>query len=141
MGMDGNGWVQTSSPFSPRTGRPRSSKTSTAMPSAAHWISPRHTGAMGLPMTKQETMSVPPEIDDRQQVALDRRVDEVEALRRSGEPVDVMLRRLPRSWVDRHEPALLTASMYLAEVPKSVIRSASASRTGRCRPGWNGEPS
>ncbi len=25
-----------------------------------------HTGSTGLPMAKQETMSVPPEIDDRQ---------------------------------------------------------------------------
>ena len=29
------------------------------------WISPRHTGPIGLPSTKHDTMSVPPEIEDR----------------------------------------------------------------------------
>jgi len=33
------------------------------MPSARHWISPRHTGIVGLPIPKHATMSVPPEID------------------------------------------------------------------------------
>ena len=66
IGIEGNGWVQTSSPFSPLSGRPCSSKTSTAMPRPLAWISPRHTGPAGLPSTKQETMSVPPEMDERQ---------------------------------------------------------------------------
>ena len=35
----------------------------TAMPNARHWISPRYTGNTGLPSTKQETISVPPEIE------------------------------------------------------------------------------
>ena len=58
--------MHTSSPFSPRTGRPASSNTSTFMPRPAHWISPRQTGSVGQPPTKHETMSVPPEMDDRQ---------------------------------------------------------------------------
>jgi hypothetical protein len=36
------------------------------MPSPRTWISPRHTGPIGLPSTKQEMISVPPEIDERQ---------------------------------------------------------------------------
>ena len=66
---------------------PLSSKTSTRMPSARAWISPRHTGPIGLPPTKQPTMSVPPEIDARCTSRLMLLVDEVEALgreRRSG---------------------------------------------------------
>ena len=31
-----------------------------------HWISPRWTGKVGLPRTKQEIKSVPPEIEERQ---------------------------------------------------------------------------
>src|SRR5687768_16748586 len=65
MGMAGNGLVQTSSPFSPFTGFPLSSKTSTANPSPLAWISPRQTGPIGLPSTKHDTMSVPPEIEER----------------------------------------------------------------------------
>src|SRR5882672_2098281 len=64
-GSEGNGRVQTSSPFSPSIERPLSSNTSTFSPSARHWISPRHTGRMGLPSTKQPQISVPPEIEDR----------------------------------------------------------------------------
>src|SRR5436190_20275977 len=65
IGIEGNGFVQTSSPFSPCSARPCSSKTSTAMPRPLHWISPLHTGRFALPRTKHETLSVPPEIDDR----------------------------------------------------------------------------
>jgi hypothetical protein len=62
--MEGNGAEQTSSPFSPTArGRPSSSKTSTFMPSPRAWISPRQTGAIGLPSAKHETMSVPPEME------------------------------------------------------------------------------
>src|SRR3546814_8997371 len=64
--MQGKGFTQTSSPFSPRTGLPWSLNTSTAMPRQRRWISPRQTGPIGLPPTKQEMMSVPPAIDDRQ---------------------------------------------------------------------------
>ena len=58
--MLGNGRVHTSSPASPRTGRPSAPNTSTAMPSPRVWSSPRQTGAIGLPSAKQEMMSVPP---------------------------------------------------------------------------------
>ena len=63
--MQGKGRVQTSSPFSPLTAWPASSKAATAMPSPAVCNSPAHTGAVGLPSTKQDTMSVPPLIEAR----------------------------------------------------------------------------
>src|SRR5438552_1790161 len=59
-GIDGNGAVQTSSPFCRRTGLPFSSYTSTFMPRPRHWSSPRQTGRVGQPSAKQEMMSVPP---------------------------------------------------------------------------------
>src|SRR5260221_5451691 len=64
-GSDGNGLVQTSSPFCCSTERPFSSKTSTLRPRARHWISPRHTGRIGLPSTKHPQISVPPDIEER----------------------------------------------------------------------------
>src|SRR5687768_1372776 len=63
-GMAGKGLVHTSSPFSFSTETPFSLKTSTAIPSPLAWISPRHTGPAGLPSTKHDTMSVPPEIEE-----------------------------------------------------------------------------
>src|SRR3972149_2775575 len=66
VGREGNEPVQTSSPLPRCRDLPTSSNTSTRMPSAMHWISPRHTGRMGLPLTKQPAMSVPPDIEDRQ---------------------------------------------------------------------------
>src|ERR687883_616185 len=63
IGMDGKGRVHTNSPFRPGGRlRPVSSHTSTAMPSPGPWISPRHTGLIGMPSTKHDTMSVPPEM-------------------------------------------------------------------------------
>ena len=76
--MEGKGCVHTSSPDSPRTGRPASSKTSTAMPRPKACNSPRRTGPMGLPSAKQEMMSVPPEIEARCRSSLDGTVDVLE---------------------------------------------------------------
>ena len=71
-GMEGNGRVQTSSPFSPTTaGRPRL-QASTAMPSARPWSSPRRTGRVGTPPTKQPSRSVPPLIGGAGAVGLPR---------------------------------------------------------------------
>ena len=77
---------------------------------------------------KQDTMSVPPEIDDRQTSLLDLAVDVVEALRRQrragGEDgaqrgeVNASCAASGRAWQ--------MASMNLAEVPNWVMRSASA---------------
>jgi len=40
-GIDGIGFTQTSSPFSPTTGSPLSLNTCTAVARPRHWISPR----------------------------------------------------------------------------------------------------
>ena len=64
--MAGKGAAQTSSPLTPGgAGRPSGSRTSTARPRPGPWISPRQTGRVGSPSTKQDRMSVPPEIDAR----------------------------------------------------------------------------
>ena len=117
--------MQTSSPFSPRgTGVPCSSNTSTFMPSARHWISPRHTGADRI--AADETAHDVGAAGNRREVdvALDVLVDEVEALRRQRRSGG---RHRPHAWraVRRRAGAArpsATASMNLADVPNSVIR-------------------
>ena len=52
--------MHTSSPASPTTRRPFSSKTSTAIPSPAHWISPRWTGAVGFVTEALQRIDVDP---------------------------------------------------------------------------------
>ena len=64
-GIEGKGAVQTSSPAAPSRDRPRSSRTSTAMPNVGPWISPACTGNVGSPPTKEPHRSVPPDIDAR----------------------------------------------------------------------------
>ena len=54
-------WVYTITPF--LIERPFSLNTSTAIPKPLFWISPAITGWNKFPKTKQETISVPPEID------------------------------------------------------------------------------
>ena len=76
--------------------------------------------ASGCRATKQDTMSVPPEIDDRQHVLLDALVDVVEALRRpaaSRSRASCAARRGRASRAAR-APTFCSASMYLADVPK-----------------------
>ncbi len=67
------------------------------------------------------------------EIALDRLVDEGEALSAaSGEPVDASERTLASLWVSTGRiPDFFTASMYFAEVPNSVIRSASGRTPAR----------
>ena len=78
----GTARVQTSSPFSPRTGLPSSSKTSTAMPRPRHCSSPRQTGSVGVAQ-REAGHDVGAARDRRQaEVRLDALVDVVEALRR-----------------------------------------------------------
>jgi hypothetical protein len=62
-GRDGKGFRHTSSPT---PGAAASSlHDCTSRPRLRHWLSPRSTGRLGLPRTKQPMMSVPPEIDWR----------------------------------------------------------------------------
>ena len=79
--------MQTSSPFSPRTGgrrRRRRRPSCRARGTGSRRATP---AAVGLPSTKHETMSVPPEIDDSSTSCLIALVDVVEAFgheRRAG---------------------------------------------------------
>jgi hypothetical protein len=61
--MEGIGALSTSSPRSPITGRPRSSKASTFAPRQRQAISPACTGTSGEPATKAVQTSVPPDAD------------------------------------------------------------------------------
>ena len=60
--MAGHGLVHTSSPTALRTGRPCSSNTSTAMPSAGPPSESGLMGATGWGDRKQAPISVPPEM-------------------------------------------------------------------------------
>ena len=97
------------------------------MPSPGPWISPRQTGFVGTPSTKQETMSVPPEIEARWTSGLIASYTKSKFSGASGEPVEVSMRTLERSCVSRgRRPAFFTASMNFADVPNTVISSAAA---------------
>ena len=63
IGFEGNVDLQTNSPLFFINELPLSSNISTSIPSALHCISPEYTDSFGLPVTKQETISVPPLID------------------------------------------------------------------------------
>src|SRR3954454_15403067 len=63
-GIDGVGSVMTSSPTSPTTASPCSSKASTLQPSRRQGISPACTGSNGTPPTNAAHTSVPPDSDE-----------------------------------------------------------------------------
>ena len=64
-GIEGKGFLQTNSPFLFFIGFPLSLKISTSKPNPLFCISPKITGWYKLPNTKQETISVPPDIEDK----------------------------------------------------------------------------
>jgi hypothetical protein len=69
-------------------------------------------------------MSVPPEILDRQTSALKSRYTYSKLSWDSGEPVDRIVRRAPRSWLSRGcLPPFSSAAMYLALVPNTLMPS------------------
>ena len=80
----GTAWCRRARPSVGGRACPLRLKTSTAMPSVGAWISPRQTGASGLPATKQPQISVPPEIDARCRSDFIRLIDEIETFRRQG---------------------------------------------------------
>ena len=113
----------------PTTGRPSSSKTSTFMPEAAalDLAAPDRADRIAA-RRSSSTMSVPPEIEARWTSRLTCVVDEVEALRRerrSGRR-DGPHRLEPMRVSRGASPAFATASMNLADVPKSVMPASSA---------------
>ena len=136
IGMHGKGAVQTSSPFSPRTGWPSSFQTSTFSPSPRHCSSPRQTGSTGLPSAKHETMSVPPEIELSLHVGLHARVDVIEALRHQrAAGRGSRAARAACGMSIGAMPALAQASMYFRRGAEHVHArlGLARSRTARCR--------
>ena len=116
-------WVQTSSPFSPDgTGWPSSFQTSMARPSpgALDFAAPARA-ASGFPSTKQETISVPPEIECTARISgLDgRHKRNGKALRRqAAEPVEVISVRSAGEVMGRYRREARpcgTASIYFAD--------------------------
>src|SRR5262245_62099078 len=87
-------------------------------------------------------MSVPPEMDATWRSCLMWRYTKSKLSGASGEPVEVIVFNVvSRCVFIGDNPALLTASMNLAEVPKRVIPVSSA-RSNRTLPlGYKGEPS
>ena len=67
------------------------------MPSPKHWISPRWTGRVGLPSTKQEMMSVPPLMDERHRSDLMDSYTKSKLSGASGDPVESMVPSASRS--------------------------------------------
>ena len=78
----GTAWCRPARPCRRARGLPSSSQTSTAMPRPGPGSRRARPARSGSPSTKQETMSVPPEIEARCMSGLMRVVDVVEALRR-----------------------------------------------------------
>ena len=75
-------------------------------------------------------------------VRLDRVVDVFEALGDSGEPVEAIGRRAPRSWVSPARRRALAARIdVLAETPKSVTVARRRNRRQRRRRDGTGKPS
>src|SRR5437763_13777328 len=97
--MPGHGFVQTSSPTSPRTDRPDSSNTSTAMPSAGPPSEHAEIGATTWGDKKHAPTSVPPEMFTTGQ----RRPPTTSKYQRHGasfhgSPVDARIRSDDRSY-------------------------------------------
>ena len=141
--MDGNGLRQTSSPSTPGgSASPESSTTSMSRPRPGRWISPRRTGEVGSPATRQPHRSVPPEIEAKCTSALTLEYTQSNPSAASVEPVEVMVRRDDRSWVaPGRMPALLQASTNFADVPNRVMPVSSIRSKRRSGPGCAGEPS
>ena len=70
------------------------------MPRPLHWISPRMTGRFGFPRTKQETMSVPPEIEARLISSPMARYAQSKVSGSRGEPVESTHRNRSRFEMD-----------------------------------------
>ncbi len=97
-GIDGNPCADEFALFRPRTGLAFVVPDIDGEPRPGPWISPRHTGSR-IAEHEAGDMSVPPEIEAELDIALDAVIDEGEALRRKGEPVDVMSRKDDKSCV------------------------------------------
>src|SRR4051794_41765962 len=89
-----------------------------AAPRQRHRISPARTGSNGQPLTKAEQTSVPPLVETGQTCAPTASWIQWKVAGGSGEPVDAMARRAPRSWrAPGGRPALAQAGREPAPAP------------------------
>ena len=141
-GIDGIGAVITSSPGSPRTSRPSSSKAWTSTPSIGPGISPARTGSSGAAPTNPLATSVPPEVELTRTSAPNASAAHRKPSAGSGDPVEPSIRSAPRSW---SRPGRRPASRHImrndAEVPNCVSRSDSAIAHSASVSGQAGLPS
>src|SRR6188472_736913 len=118
-GIEGIGFVSTSSPTSSTTSAPRASYAATEAPSAAHDNSPSQTGTVGADSRNAVHGSVPPDIE---QICTCRPT--ASAIQRkpstdSGAPVEPKARTADMSSSSAgRSPAFRQAWMYGAETPK-----------------------
>jgi hypothetical protein len=143
-GMEGKGLVQTSSPFSPRTGLALVVPDVDGQAEPAPGSRPRQTGLSRI--AEHEAADDVGAAGDRGQlhVGLMPLVDEGETLLGdSGEPVEADMRSFSRGHVVLRaaEAGLAQASIYLAEVPKMVMPSSRRIVEEHAPSGWKGEPS
>src|SRR6185312_12157300 len=97
--MEGIGFVATSSPAVPRTGRPSGSQDSTATPSGRQDISPAYTAVSGLAPMKAAQISVPPDVGASSRFGLTDVYTQPATSAASGEPEHWTSRSLLRSHV------------------------------------------
>src|SRR3954452_603371 len=137
MGIDGSGFVSTSSPVTPGgQTAPSGSNASTAQPRWRAAISPARTGSTGAQPTNPVQMSVPPHTEavGTPSVAVIQRNPSAG----SGDPVEPTHRRAPRSGVS---PAFRQLMTNDADVPKPVIPTSAARSHRRASDGYAGSPS
>ena len=140
--MDGIGSVTTSSPTSPVTGAPLSSKLATLQPRHRHWISPARTGSVGPPPMNAVNTSVPPLMEARSRSLLTRSYTQANPSGGNGAPVEPMERiALRSSAAPGSTPAFIQPRMYGALTPNAVMRVRSATRHSAYMSGWAGLPS
>src|SRR5439155_14276969 len=141
--MPGHGRVHTSSPTWPRTGRPRSSYTSTAIPSDGP---PNDMGLMGWTGwgdKKQAPTSVPPEM----LITGQRPAPTTSKYHRhgpsfQGSPVEPSTRSEDRSWLPTgSSPWGIRARTSVGLMPSTVTRWRSTNDQRRSGEGWSGAPS
>ena len=142
MGMDGIGWVMTSSPTSSTTDCPSASNASTLAPRHLHCISPAYTGSRSQEPTNPVQRSVPPLNEPSSKSDPTLSYTHSNPSGESGEPVDPRLLILEVSKSrPGSTPAFMHAYMNGAAVPKYVTPASSANLQSAFMSGYDGSPS
>ena len=141
--MPGHGFVQTSSPTCPRTGRPASSNTSTAIPSEGPPSDIGFSGSTGWGERKHAPTSVPPEMlitGQRPPPTTSKYHCHGSAFQ--GSPVEPRMRRRDRSEARTTSvPWGMSARINVGEMPRTVTSCRSRYSHSRAGVGWSGAPS